>query len=351
MYIKLVEKIMDATPPAPPSHVQGLPNPQLLWELMDYGWLFCLLQVDVHWMSLSSLKAFAHVMQGPNSSVESTSRVHLTSSLNAFEFTWHEALGEAEAELAKLNILGILDAVVLDNSNDSVQGCSSDIAHKIAHYGLEMVVTKMSSVWTAVAIQALCQLTPPEDNIFECGPSDIHIVTSHLRSTPAHPLAVYQVTVPNTLLHAATLSGITVEGTMVLKPLITSHCIHVMEIPACIVNYIALHLSQSTLVGHKIMLTSMSLKKEKEDVMSEQENMLDLTVLEDAGVQPGCFKYHADHNAVIDLTKNNQYLVTFVLNFAKGVTQQITCHTRVIQEDQEAAAKPGEFVTKSHPSH
>ncbi|KAL4066141.1 PIN domain-like protein [Scleroderma citrinum] len=37
--------------------------------------------------------------------------------LSTFGFTWHEALGEAEAELSKLNAVGIIDAVFLDDSD------------------------------------------------------------------------------------------------------------------------------------------------------------------------------------------------------------------------------------------
>ncbi|KAL4075024.1 hypothetical protein V8B97DRAFT_2022611 [Scleroderma yunnanense] len=100
--------------------------------------------------------------------------------LSAFRFTWHEVPGEAEAELAKFNAVGIIDVVFSDDSdillslqhehynvievftedalehgahltqgglllialmsgsdyNDSIQGCSYDIAQKLAHYGL-----------------------------------------------------------------------------------------------------------------------------------------------------------------------------------------------------------------------
>ncbi|KAL4077980.1 PIN domain-like protein [Scleroderma citrinum] len=37
--------------------------------------------------------------------------------LSTFGFTWHEAPGEAEAELAKLNAVSIIDAVFLDDSD------------------------------------------------------------------------------------------------------------------------------------------------------------------------------------------------------------------------------------------
>ncbi|KAL4069005.1 PIN domain-like protein [Scleroderma citrinum] len=37
--------------------------------------------------------------------------------LSAFRFTWHEALGEAEAKLAKLNAVGIIDAIFSDDSD------------------------------------------------------------------------------------------------------------------------------------------------------------------------------------------------------------------------------------------
>ncbi|KAL4061855.1 PIN domain-like protein [Scleroderma yunnanense] len=37
--------------------------------------------------------------------------------LSAFRFTWHEAPGKAEAELAKLNMVDIIDAVFSDDSD------------------------------------------------------------------------------------------------------------------------------------------------------------------------------------------------------------------------------------------
>ncbi|KIM59476.1 hypothetical protein SCLCIDRAFT_126055 [Scleroderma citrinum Foug A] len=47
--------------------------------------------------------------------------------ISAFGFTWHEAPGEAEAELAKLNTFGIIDAVFSDDSDILMFGASCGI--------------------------------------------------------------------------------------------------------------------------------------------------------------------------------------------------------------------------------
>jgi len=90
---------------------------------------------------------------------------------------------------------------------------------------------------------------------FMFSPADLHIVTSRQKSTPAQPLTVYNVSVRNVSLHAATMFGISGHVGTAQKPLIAARHVHAMEIPACVVDYGAPHLSQgSRVTGHKMVL-------------------------------------------------------------------------------------------------
>ncbi|KAL4064547.1 PIN domain-like protein, partial [Scleroderma citrinum] len=64
--------------------------------------------------------------------------------LSTFGFTWHEASNEAEAELAKLNVVGIIDAVFSDDSNILLFGApciiQSSLQHE--HYNVIKVFTE-----------------------------------------------------------------------------------------------------------------------------------------------------------------------------------------------------------------
>ncbi|KAL4075659.1 hypothetical protein J3A83DRAFT_4369884 [Scleroderma citrinum] len=42
---------------------------------------------------------------------------HFQELLSTFGFTWHKAPGEVEAEFSQLNIVGIIDAVFLDDGD------------------------------------------------------------------------------------------------------------------------------------------------------------------------------------------------------------------------------------------
>ncbi|KAL4069254.1 PIN domain-like protein [Scleroderma citrinum] len=53
--------------------------------------------------------------------------------LSAFGFTWHEAPGKAEAELAKLNAVGIIDAVFSDDSDILLFGAPCMIQSSLQH--------------------------------------------------------------------------------------------------------------------------------------------------------------------------------------------------------------------------
>ncbi|KAL4063618.1 PIN domain-like protein [Scleroderma yunnanense] len=53
--------------------------------------------------------------------------------LSTFGFTWHEAPGKAEAELAKLNVVGIIDAVFSDDSNILLFGAPCIIQSSLQH--------------------------------------------------------------------------------------------------------------------------------------------------------------------------------------------------------------------------
>lgn len=85
-------------------------------------------------------------------------------------------------------------------------------------------------------------------------PANLHIVTARQKSTPAQLLALYTVSIRNVSLQAATMSSISEHVDMAQKPLIAARHIHAMEIPACVVDYCAPHLSQSFLTGHKMVL-------------------------------------------------------------------------------------------------
>ncbi|KAL4067454.1 PIN domain-like protein [Scleroderma yunnanense] len=58
------------------------------------------------------LKHGKHVKNAPHFLTQ-----HFQELLSAFGFTWHKALGEAEAELAKLNTVSIIDAIFSDDSD------------------------------------------------------------------------------------------------------------------------------------------------------------------------------------------------------------------------------------------
>ncbi|KIM54585.1 hypothetical protein SCLCIDRAFT_136619 [Scleroderma citrinum Foug A] len=51
--------------------------------------------------------------------------------ISAFGFTWHEAPGEAEAELAKLNTFGVIDAIFSDDSDILMFGTSCVIRRQM----------------------------------------------------------------------------------------------------------------------------------------------------------------------------------------------------------------------------
>jgi len=82
-------------------------------------------------------------------------------------------------------------------------------------------------------------------------PSDLRIITSRLKSTPASPLFVYNVAIPNASLYAATTAGIAVQDAV--KPLIVSQRVHTMEVPACIIDHVAPHLVQGPSIGHNMV--------------------------------------------------------------------------------------------------
>ncbi|KAL4062245.1 PIN domain-like protein [Scleroderma citrinum] len=58
---------------------------------------------------------------------------HFQELLSAFGFTWHEAPGKAEAELAKLNAVGIIDAVFSDDSDILLFGAPCVIRSSLQH--------------------------------------------------------------------------------------------------------------------------------------------------------------------------------------------------------------------------
>ena len=146
----------------------------------------------------------------------------------------------------------------LPGFNGIVSSCRPDVMiitrFCIQHFSwsVETLLGKMCGVWMAVAIRSFCQVTslwvtgPSADNSFKLPqpqnngikfvPSDLQIITSHLKSTPASLLSVYNVAIPNASLYAATTSGISPQEP--IKPLIASWCVHAMEVPACIVDHI-----------------------------------------------------------------------------------------------------------------
>ncbi|KAL4065527.1 PIN domain-like protein [Scleroderma yunnanense] len=74
------------------------------------------------------LKCGKHVKNAPHFLTQ-----HFQELLSAFGFTWHKALGEAEAELAKLNTVGIIDAIFSDDSDILLFGAPCMIQSSLQH--------------------------------------------------------------------------------------------------------------------------------------------------------------------------------------------------------------------------
>ncbi|KAL4066525.1 hypothetical protein J3A83DRAFT_4374585 [Scleroderma citrinum] len=96
------------------------------------------------------------------------------------------------------------------------------------------------------------------------------------KSTPAQPLTIYNVSVQNATLCAVRTFDIS-EGVMDDKPHIASWHVHTMEIPACLVDYTAPPLSQTSL-GLQSFLQLNHPKQEMDSVTSEKaKTVVDLT--------------------------------------------------------------------------
>ncbi|KAL4063130.1 PIN domain-like protein [Scleroderma citrinum] len=59
--------------------------------------------------------------------------------LSAFGFTWHEAPGEAEAKLTKLNAVGIIDAIFSDDSDILLFGAPCIIGSSLQHEHYDVI--------------------------------------------------------------------------------------------------------------------------------------------------------------------------------------------------------------------
>jgi len=119
---------------------------------------------------------------------------------------------------------------------------------------------KGPTLWvTRPSVDDSFKLPQPQNIGIKFMPSDLHIITSHLKSTPASPLFVYNVSIPSASLYVATTSSISAQDT--IKPLIASRCFHTMEVPACIIDHVAPHLARGSSTGHNtiLVLTSCSI--------------------------------------------------------------------------------------------
>ncbi|KAM6491705.1 PIN domain-like protein [Amanita muscaria] len=105
-----------------PGHATAGENPELRTLFFKLSWLLsaCILPTFVFDGPLRpSIKRGKNVIAAPHWLTDDFQRL-----INAFGFYSHQAPGEAEAELAQLNAVGLIDAIMTDDSDVSVFGAT-----------------------------------------------------------------------------------------------------------------------------------------------------------------------------------------------------------------------------------